>query len=111
MTWPPGENLINLSADGDEIRIQVWHGAHGHEIEGFSIQLVTTTDGEQRSVVRYDNSHGSYPHRDILNWDGSTQRQIKMRDGLTVTEAFEEALGFMFDNWRQYVEDFMRRRP
>lgn len=102
---------MGLSPDGDELRIQVWHVANGHEIEYFSIQLVTVVDGEQRAVTRYDNSHGSYPHRDVLNWDGSTRDKIWMREGLTATEAFSEAFDTTLQHWQQFLHDFLRRRP
>jgi hypothetical protein len=102
---------MGLSPDGDELRIQVWHVANGHEIEYFSIQLVSIIDGEHREVTRYDNSHGSYPHRDILNWNGSTREKIQMRDGLTATEAFNEAFGAMLRYWEHYLGDYLRRRP
>ncbi|MDQ2654633.1 MAG: hypothetical protein M3Z20_16495 [Chloroflexota bacterium] len=111
MTWAPGEHPLGLSPDGDELRIQVWHVANGHEIEYFSIQLVSIIDGEFREVARYDNSHGSYPHRDILNWDGSTREKIRMRDGLTATTAFREAFDTMLRHWQQYLRDYLRRRP
>lgn len=111
MTWAPGENPLPLSADGDELRIQVWHVVNGHEIEYFSIQLVTIVDGEYRAVTRYDNSHGSYPHRDILDWDGSTRESIRMREGLTATEAFNEAFDVMLRHWEHYLGDYLRRRP
>jgi hypothetical protein len=68
-------------------------------------------DGEQRAVTRYDNSHGSYPHRDILNWDGTTREKIRMREGLTATEAFSEAFDAMLQHWQQFLRDFLRRRP
>ena len=110
MTWQPGEEIIPLSPDGDELRIQVWHASNSYEIEYFSIQLVAVIEGQQQPVTRFDNSHGSQPHRDILNRDGSTLDKITMPAALTITEAFHVALEAMTHNWRAYLDDYLRRR-
>lgn len=111
MTWAPGEHVWPVNSRGDELRVQVWHDANGHEIEGFSIQFVAVIDGDLRPVVRYDTSHGAEPHRDMLNWDGSTFKQDPMRDGISRAQAFTEALDDLDQHVDRYLEDFLRRRP
>lgn len=111
MTWAPGEHVIPLNPRGDALRIQVWHNANAFELEGFSIQLVAIIDGRYYPVARYDTSHGSAPHRDVLNWDGSTYSKTPMRGGISLNEAFDEAFDDLEHNLNRYVEDFLRRRP
>ena len=106
MTWPPGEHPLPIGDKGDEIRVRVWYARH--EVVDFSVQLVTLVSGEFRPVARYDCSHGSAPHRDILDWNGGTVRQTQMRPGISFHEAFDEAIDELLANWPRYIDDFHR---
>ncbi|MCA9880764.1 MAG: hypothetical protein KC442_23365 [Thermomicrobiales bacterium] len=77
----------------------------------FSVQLVAVIDGALHSVARYDCSHGQPPHRDVLNWDGSTARKSSMRPGISNNQALNEAVDDFLDNWKRYVRDYLRRWP
>lgn len=95
--------------DGDEIRVRVRY--EGRHVVDFSIQLVALVNQTYRPVARYDCSHGSAPHRDILDWDGHTIRKTPMRESISYNEAFDEALDELMENWPRYIHDFLRTRP
>lgn len=109
MSWGLHEITVPFEPDQVELRVRV--DQDGHIYRDFSLQLVVNVDGKYNPVVRYDCSHGTEPHRDILNWDGSTRTKTAMRRGIMRKQAFEEAFAELTTNWKRYVEDYLRRRP
>jgi len=109
VTWNSDELIVEFSPDRVELRVRV--DQDGPIYRSFSLQLVAIVDGTRYPVVRCDCSHGSGPHRDFLNWDGSTQRKAAMWEGMTYRDAFDHAYDDFSTNWQRYVEDFLRRRP
>lgn len=109
MSWGPEENTIEIVHGRVEIRIRV--DQEGYIYRDFSVQLIYKYEGQHYPVVRYDCSHGTEPHRDILSWSGSTMTKTYMRQGISRTQAFEEAFDEVYANWERYVDDFVRRRP
>lgn len=109
MTWGPDELIVELRPGRVEIRVRV--DQKGPVYRDFSLQLIAIVNSSYLPVVRYDTSHGEAPHRDVLNWDSSTQRKAVMWEGLSYRQAFDYAYDDLVTNWERYVEDFLRRRP
>ncbi|MFT4041070.1 MAG: hypothetical protein QM692_23010 [Thermomicrobiales bacterium] len=109
MSWGPDELIIEFSPDYVELRVRV--DQDGPDYRDFSLQLVAIIEGEYFPVMLYDCSHGAAPHRDVLNWDGTTLRKTPVWSGLSYREAFNHAYDDLAVNWERYVDSFIRRRP
>ena len=71
----------------------------------FVIQYELEIDDRLYLVVRYDTAHG-FPHRDMLNPDGSTKHKTEIP--LPVDQAFQRGYRDIQQNWERYRRDFER---
>lgn len=99
---------ILLSHLGDMLRIRFVRD--GKSIIRFTVQYESQFEGSLHSVVRYDTAHGS-PHRDILDWDGSTQHSNPAAAYSDYADAMDQAIADIETNWERYRFEFLRRRP
>ena len=99
---------FHVNSRADFVRVRITYD-RGHVVK-FTIQYEALVDDQYRNVVRYDTPHG-FPHRDTLNWDGTTLKKEPMQDAQTLDEAATVAITDLVSNREQYLEDFLRRRP
>ena len=97
-----------LNPRGDILRVRF--ACEGKEVLEFVVQYEAMIDGELRPVVRYDGSHG-HPHRDTLDWDGTTINKRWAPVGTMNADALTAAIDDLQSNWPRYLEAFLRRRP
>jgi hypothetical protein len=102
----PGETHY-LNEIGPQDRIRVFVRAPFGRLEYYTVQYEAYIDGDWRPVVRYDPSHG-YPHRDLLNADGTVADKLWFPT-LSRKQALDAAAADLKANWPAYRADFIRR--
>jgi hypothetical protein len=90
--------------------LEIWFATQGRNVTDFVVKLEAFVDGEYREVVRFDSGH-DHPHRDTLDWAGTTIRKRWERTGITFNQALDEAISDIQVNWERYIEDYLRNRP
>ena len=101
------EFVLLLGHSNESLRIRFVRV--GKRIIRFTVQYEMEVDGMVFSVVRYDTAHG-IPHRDILNWDGSTRFSDTVRQFDDYADAMNAAIEEIEANWQRYRFEFLRRR-
>jgi len=92
-----------ILSDVDRIKVRVVK--NGNLIIEFSAQYETLILGHWRKITRYDNSHGSVPHRHVYSPNRYEYLQI-----MTVrnnNEAFTEALTIIKKNFMKVKENYI----
>ena len=97
-----------LSQVGDVLRIRFVRD--GKPIIRFTVQYEAQIEDTTRRIVRYDTADGS-PHRDLLDWDGSTRHSDPISVYGDYADAMRYAIRDLETNWERYRYEFLRRRP
>ena len=106
---PEHETDFVLSLGNSNETLRVRFVREGKSIIRFTVQYETEIESRAMPVVRYDTAHGA-PHRDILNWDGSTRHSNPMWDVVDYAAAMNAAIEEIEANWQRYRSEFYRRR-
>ncbi len=92
---------------GDIVRVRIRR--IGGSVEGFTVQLELTIDGDYVPAVRWDTAHG-FAHRDHLRWDGSTHHWDRMANESDFNVSLTEAITDVRKNSERYRSDFFHRK-
>jgi hypothetical protein len=88
-------------------RIYVQFITHHGKITNFVIQYETFVGSEWKQVIRFDNSHGSVPHRHLFNLRGDDYR-IELRG--KNEEIFTNSLEYIKYNYQKIRNNFLYKK-
>jgi hypothetical protein len=102
---PPKDFPIPLDDEGLN-SLRVYIETDGGQVTRFTVQYETLLDGRITPVMRCDTAHG-FAHCDILGRDGATLRKRDIKAN-SFNEALQLGMRDLRDNWRMYLERFLK---
>ena len=100
------EYITYLSPDRED-RFRYFHSLQHGKIVRFCVQYEAFITGKWHAIVRYDTAHDS-PHRDLLNPDGTQEKQVL--HGYSAEEILALGERDLKTNWKRYRVEYEKRK-